>query len=254
MDWAVKNTSWYYCQIQRRDLCFFLRDGTTDDIVKYDAEGKRADLVEKKNGLVSPHCIACDDEDNIYCIDYNSNKIQTCDGNGNNLQIHEVELEKECRHGLTALAITDQKLFMAELEVLGIIKVYNKQLQHLSTIKHKNMFARDISLDIHQNIYVSDMNNSCVHVFTKDGLHLRSIGHDNEELKSPFGLCVHGQYVYVTDDKSHCVFVFTTDGEYVTCLVGLVRMRDALTLLVILVLMAMVSVMLVMQSTTGKKL
>ena len=104
---------------------------------------------------------------------------------------------------------------MTERNLPGIIKIYNKQLQHLSTIKHRNMYVLDISV-IHQNLYVTDYNNSCVHVFTKDGVHLRSIGHDKEELKEPWGLCVHGQYVYVTDTKSHCVFVFTTDGEYVT--------------------------------------
>ena len=79
-------------------------------------------------------------------------------------------------------------------------------------IKHRNMYAMAISVDIHQNLYVSD----CVHVFTKDAVHVRSIGHDKEELKKPWGLCVHGQYVYVTDATSHCVFVFTTDGEYIT--------------------------------------
>ena len=53
------------------------------DIVKYDAEGKRVDIV-KKNCLVKPRCIACDDEDNIYCtdVDRGSNKILTCDING----------------------------------------------------------------------------------------------------------------------------------------------------------------------------
>ena len=182
--------------------------------MKYDAEGKRIDLVEK-SGLVKPCCIACDDEDNIYCIDEASNKILTCGGNGDNLQIHEVKLEKNNR-GRTALAISDQKLYMSEFGVGGTIKVYNKQLQHLSTIKRKNMYVMDISFNIHQNLYVSDLNNSCVHVFTNDGVHLRSIGHDKEELKQPRGLCVHGQYVYVTDVNSHCVFVFTTDGEYVT--------------------------------------
>ena len=185
--------------------------GGTTNIVKYDAEGKRVDLVEK-SGLVHPRCIACDDEDNIYCCDQNSNMVLTCDGNGENLKIHKVELDL----GRTALAIIDQKLFIAELGLYGIIKVYNKQLQHLSTIKHRNMSVADISVDIHQNLYVSDRNNSCVHVFTKDGVHLRSIGQDKEELKRPWGLCVHGQYVYVTDNTSHCVFVFTTDGEYVT--------------------------------------
>ena len=190
-----------------------LREDTTN-IVKYDAEGKRVDLVEK-SGLVIPRCIACDDEDNIYCTDFNSNKMLTCDGNGDNLKIDEVELKRN-NCGKAALAVTDQKLFMAEYCVYGIIKVYNKQLQHLSTIKHRDMNVMDISVDIHQNLYVSDWNNSCVHVFTKDGVQVRSIGHDKEELKKPCGLCVHGQYVYVTDVNSHCVFMFTTDGEYVT--------------------------------------
>ena len=184
------------------------------NIVKYDAEGKRAYLVEKID-LVFPRCIACDDEDNIYCGDDSSNKILTCDGNGGKLKIHEVELEKNS-HGRTALAIIDKKLHVAEHNVY-CIKVYNKQLQHLSTIKHRNMgVVMGISVNIHQNLYVSDMKNVCVQVFTKDGVHLRSIGHDREKLKKPWGLCVHGQYVYVTDTTTHCVFVFTTDGEYVT--------------------------------------
>ena len=37
---------------------------------------KTVDLVEK-SALVHPRCIACDDEDNIYCIDEESNKNVT---------------------------------------------------------------------------------------------------------------------------------------------------------------------------------
>ena len=194
---------------------FVALNGGSTNVVKYDTDRNRVNLI-KKSTLVRPGGIACDNEDNIYCVDRSSNKILTCDSNGNKLKIHEIELEKN-GHGRTALAITNQKLFMAERSVFGIIKVYNKQLLHLSTIKHSNMDVRDISVDIHQNLYASDFNNSCVHVFTKDAVHLRSIRHDNEELKKPWGLCVHGQYLYVTDTISHCVFVFTTDGEeYVT--------------------------------------
>ena len=180
-------------------------------IVKYDAEGKRVDLVEKSD-LVHPCCIACDDEDNIYCVDKCSNKIMTCDSNGDNLKIHEVGLEKNS-FGRKALAIADQKLFMAEFGLSGMIRVYNKRLQHLSTIKHRDMDVLDISVDIHQNLYVSDLNNACIQVFTKDGVHLRSINHG---MGNTCGLCVHGQYVYVTNRTIHRVFVFTTDGEYVT--------------------------------------
>ena len=195
------------------EILVTLSEGTTN-IVKYDSNGKRFNLV-KKSMLVYPRCIACDDENEIYCVDEESNMILTCDGNGNRLKIHAVELEKNSP-GRSALAIVDQKLFMAEIEVPGIIKVYNKQLQHVSTIKHRDMLVKDICGDSHQYLYVSDIDNSCVHVFTMDGVHLRSIGQDKEELNMPWGVCVRGQYLYVSNVISHCVFVFTTDGEYVT--------------------------------------
>ena len=209
--WTETKTPLGITSNSKGEFLVALSRGATS-IVKYDTEGKRVDLVEK-SGLVRPRNIACDDEDNIYCTDEDSNKILTCDGNGDKLKIQEVELENNSL-GRTALAITDQKLFMTERCLPGIIKVYNKQLQHVSTINNGNINITDISVDIHQNFHVSDI--SYVRTFTKDGVHLRSIGQDNEELKEPFGLCVHGQYVYVTDTNSHCVFVFTTDGEYVT--------------------------------------
>ena len=196
------------------EILVALSEGATN-IVKYDIEGKRVDLVEK-SGLVTPRNIACDDEDNIYCVDEDSNKILTCDGNGSNIKIHEVELEKNSR-GRTALLIMDKKLLMAESQVRGIIKVYNKQLQNQSPIICRDMLITNISVDIDQNLYVSDMNNYCVQVLTKDGVYLHSIAIiEQKQLLWPRGLCVHGQYVYVTDYASHCVFVFTTDGECVT--------------------------------------
>ena len=195
------------------EILVALFEGSTN-IVKFDAEGKRVDLVEK-SGLVYPRCIACDDEDNIYCIDEDSDKILTCNSNGDNICILRAALEKNSPGG-RAFTIINNKLYMAEMNLPGIIKVYDKELTHVTTINHGNMILNDITPDIHQNLYVSDWSNSCVQVFTKHGVHLRSIGHDKKELKWPCGLCVHGQYVYVTDVLSHCVFVFTTDGEYVT--------------------------------------
>ena len=178
------------------------------------------------SSLHSPHSIACNDEDNIYCGDMDGNKILTCDGNGENIQIHEVELKRAI--GRLALAITDQKLFIAENGLSRFIKVYNKQLQHLSNIKHinRNMDVMNISVDIHQNLYLSDWNNSCVHVFTKHGVHLRSIGQDKEELKQPWGLCLP----LIVNMSPH--------------MVRKVRMRETLTVLVIFVLTIMVSFML----------
>jgi len=157
------------------------------NIIKYDAEGKRVILVWKMD-LVSPRCIACDNEDNIYCIDQDSNKIMTCERRGKNVRLHSVALEKNST-GRSALTIIN-KLYIAEVSLEGIIKVNDKKL---TTIKHRNMGVNDISAGLHQNIFVSDSKNSCVHVFSKDGIYSRSFCLD--KLKKPCGLCVHGQYV-----------------------------------------------------------
>jgi len=113
------------------------------------------------------------------------------------------------------LTILNNKEYMKEMSFPGVIKVYNKKLTYISSINYKNLAVNDITYDIHQNLHVYDHQYSCVHVLTKDGVHLQSFGHDHKKLMEPFSLCVHAQYVYVADIISHCVFVFPTDGDYV---------------------------------------
>ena len=183
-------------------------------LVKFNTEGNRV-VVIYNSGLNEPRFIACDDEDNIYCVDRKSAKILTCTSDGGNVRLRSLALEKKSP-GRCALTIVNNRLHISEKDHLGVVKVYDKELTLLSTIKHRNMFVCGIAADAHQNLYMSDRNKSCIKVFSKDGVFLRSFGHDQEELKYPYGLCVQGQYVYVTDIASHCVFVFTTDGEHVT--------------------------------------
>ena len=195
------------------ELFVALFDGPTE-IIKFDAERKKMDLV-KKSGLVHPRCLACDDEDKIYCIDRSSSFIMTSNGYGGVVQLHKIKLEKNST-GRSALAIANKKLFMAERELQGIIKVYDKKLLPISNIRLEGVSVACISVDSFQNLYVSDTNNIAVHVFTNDGDHLRSFGHGTGKIQDPWGLYIHGQYVYLTDNISHCVLVFTTDGDYIT--------------------------------------
>ena len=199
------------------EILVALSEGSTN-VVKFDAEGKRVDLVEK-SGLFHPRSIACDADDNIYCVDEKSNMMLTCDCTGDNTRIHEVQLEMESS-GCSVLKIVDNKLFIAEIKLPGIIKIYDLQLKLITSIKHKNMDVRDISIDPDRNLYVSDIRNSCIHKFAASGTYLHTFGNTMAELQHPWGLCVHGQHVYVTDVASHCVFVFTTDGSYVVTSFG----------------------------------
>ena len=184
------------------------------NLVKFSTEGKRV-VVVYNSGLTQARCVACDDEDNIYCVDRLSDKILTCTSDGGNIRLHNVALENN-NIGRCALAIVNNRLHISEKDHPGVVKVYDKELTLLSTIKHRNMVIRGIAADAHQNLYMSDISSSCVKVFSKDGVFLHSFGQVLEKLKHPCGFCVHGQYVYVTDITSHCILMFTTDGEHVT--------------------------------------
>ena len=183
------------------------------NIIIFDINGKRETLATQSEQK-SLRCIACDNEDNIYCINETNNKILTCDKNGGNITLHEVKQEKGSgRHAL--FIIRNELLISEEYNYETTIMVYDRELKYVRRIQHKDMgYVVDISVDVHGNIYATDPNNSCIQVFSEDGVFLHSFGRD--KLRSPWGVCVSGQYVYVTDTNKHCVSVFTTDGVHVT--------------------------------------
>ena len=184
------------------------------NIIKFDANGQRHKLVAQ-NELKALRCIAVDDEDNIYCIDDNNNKILTCDKNGGNVQVHEVKANKGS--GRRALFIINNELLISETDSRGTIMVYDRELKGVRHIQHKDMgLVTDISADVYGNLYMTDRGSACIQVFTANGVFLRSLGHDKNKLWGPCGVCVSGLYVYVTDTTNNCVSVFTTDGVYVT--------------------------------------
>ena len=76
-----------------------------------------------------------------------------------------------------------------------------------------------VSSDILKNVYISDYIKSRIHVFSCDGIFLRSFSCDAagvKRLNGPQGVSVYQQYVYVVNWGSNCVSVFSTKGEYVT--------------------------------------
>ena len=185
------------------------------NIIKFNTEGSRRILVEQ-NGVINLRKIAVDGEDNIYCIDSNSNKILRCDRNGGNIQVQEVKHGEERQRGL---AVVGEEVMVCVKDNRGTIMVYNKELNYARRIEHRDMGSFcDISADSHGNLYCADKDNFLIQVFSNDGVFLRSFGSDGKgekKVKRPWGLCVSGHYVYVCNG-SYNISVFTTDGVYVT--------------------------------------
>ena len=189
------------------------------DIVKLDKDGKKHVLVEHSKCILQYLiAVAVDNEDNIYCADRQTNEIMRCNKNGGNVQVHEVKQVKGPGH--MGLAIVGDEVMLCEYNNTGTVMVYDKELKYVRRIEHGGMGTFwGVCADNHGNLYVTDYAKSRIHVFSNDGVFLRSFGHDGngvERLNGPWGVCVSGQYVYVTNYRGHNVSVFTTAGDHVT--------------------------------------
>ena len=186
------------------------------NIIKFDTEGNKRTLVEQ-NRVNTLRKIAVDGEDNIYCINGESNRILRCDRNVGNIRVQEV---KHVNKGQRGLLVVGEEVMVCVKYNRGAIMVYDKELSYVRSIEHRDMgYFWAISADSHGNLYCADYDNAMIQVFSNDGVFLHSFGSDGKgekKVKSPWGLCVSGHYVYVCNNGSSNISVFTTDGVYVT--------------------------------------
>ena len=188
-------------------------------LVKLNKEGGMHTLVEFNNKLFpEANSIATDNEDNIYCVSVNSNKILCCDKNGGNIQVHKVQQVKgPCYWGV---AVVGDEVMVTECGNASTIMIYDKQFKYVRRIQQAGdrRYVR-LSLNTRDNNLYVTTSDHLVRVFSKDGNLLRSFGGDIdgvEILNGPADICISGEYVYVSNLYGHNVSVFTTSGDYVT--------------------------------------
>ena len=188
------------------------------DIVKLESNGKKSVLVKhSESKLIELESVSTDNEDNIYCTNFMTNKVMKCNKNGGNVQLHEVKPVKG--HGHWGVAVVGDEVILCERYNKGTIMMYDKELKYMRHVEHSGLGKfRGVSADNHGNLYVTDYTNDCIHIFSSDGVFLCSFSRDSNGVKRldrPDNVCVSGHYVYVIDEGIH-VSVFTTAGDYVT--------------------------------------
>ena len=188
-------------------------------IVVLDKEGRRLRSVNRsEHQFQSLRGVALDGEDNIYFTDGGTNQIFK--SNKNCSKVQEYKAQQVNGPGHVGVAVVGDEVMVTECGNGGRIMVYDRELKYARQIvgADKSSFHY-LSSDSHHNVYVSDQGNCRVQVFSNDGEFLRSFGCDENgvaRLKSPWGVCVAGQYVYVADYGAYKIIVFTTEGDYVT--------------------------------------
>ena len=183
-------------------------------LIKYDKEGKKHNIVN----FPGAYAIATDNEDNIYCVSHESNKILRCDKNGGNIQVHEVQQVKG--PGYYGVAAVGNEVMVTEVNNACTVMIYDRQFNYVRRIQQagSNRCCK-ISVNTHDNnLYVTAMDNQ-IHVFSIDGNFLRSFGCDSNGVKRlnfVYGIFTSDEYAYVSNSNGHNVSVFTTSGDYVT--------------------------------------
>ena len=122
--------------------------------------------------------VATDIEDNIYCVDWTSNKILRCDKNGGNVQVHEVQ--QVDGPGYWGVAVVGDEVMVCERNNRGTILVYDRKIKYVRHIEQDGMEEfHDLCADQQGNLYVTDFTNSYIRVFSNDSVFLRSFGCNN---------------------------------------------------------------------------
>ncbi len=167
-------------------------------------------------GLQKLSSIACDKEDNIYGIDELSNRMFTCDKNGDNTQLHEVELINGTGRGV--LIILDNELVTTDRgETQDTLCVYDREFNLINSTELTYKIS-DMCADSHGNIYTTDTDNCCIRIFDKHGVQLETFNLDKKGMQYPRRIFIFDQHVYLTGCTNHCMAVFTTDGAYIASL------------------------------------
>ena len=147
-----------------------------------------------------------------------TNKVMKCNKNGGNVQVHEVKQVNGPGHW--GVAVVGDEVMLCERKNKGTIMVYDSELKYVRRVEHSDLGEfKSVSADNNGNLYVTDNTNNCIHIFSNDGVFLRSFCRDSNGvriLSGPYYVCVSGHYVYVTNASGNYMSVFSTAGDYVT--------------------------------------
>ena len=188
--------------------------------VLFDKSGKMLRTLSTKFGISNPNGVAVDNTDGcMYVSDWGKKIVKLSPD-------FELVGELTGQEGAQyrCMAVVGDEVMVTEGSK-NVVMVYTKDLKYVRQFgSHGDGPGQvndivGVSSGETGNLYVGDFIRGCVHVFSNNGgefLHSFGQGGDGVKLRSPFGVCVVGQYVYVASCGGHCVSVFTTEGEYVT--------------------------------------
>ena len=103
------------------------------------------------------------------------------------------------------------------------VTVFDSSLKKIKSITSPSYFWEpgELTTDSSSNIYVTDTINHCLHKFTKEGVHLKTVGRQGSgvgEFNYPNGLEFSKEgTLFVCDSNNHRIQVFDADLRFIKC-------------------------------------
>ena len=183
----------------------------------------------KAGQFLHPTGIAVDSEDSVYVADgQESGRVQKFNRLGQFEAVYTKLSHPQgvmvSRHGNQIYVCDRAHSCVVVLDnQLRRIKTFGELSHHSSTDGYEDISGHltaphSIAEDNDGLLYVTDSLDGigCIHVFTAEGEHLRTITHSHTDLFMPLGICIEDEYIYVCDGVENCLVVFRTSGEFVT--------------------------------------
>ena len=103
------------------------------------------------------------------------------------------------------------------------VTVFDSSLKKIKSITSPRYSWQpgELTTDSSSNIYVTDTRNHCLHKFTKEGIHLKTVGRPGSgaaEFNYPNGLEFNKEgTLFVCDSDNHRIQVFDTNLRFIKC-------------------------------------
>ena len=102
------------------------------------------------------------------------------------------------------------------------VTVFDSSLEKIGSITSPTVWRPyELTTDSSSNIYVTDIRNHCLHKFTKEGVHLKTVGKLGSgvaEFNYPNGVEFSKEgTLFVCDSSNHRIQVFDTDLRFIKC-------------------------------------
>ena len=191
----------------------------------WDKDGKHVKSIgqkgQKPGQILYPTGIAVNKEGEIYVAD--RGRVQKLSKMGQLLAIY-VELDEP--HGVT-LSSTEERVYVCDSGSQRIM-VFDADLKLVESFGELSCSLEpdqaemgnlesphSLALDSSDNIYLTDTMSRHIHVYKKNGTHIRSISHPHDEEFAPSGIAIEDEHLYIADRGGNQVVVFTTTGDFV---------------------------------------